>query len=88
MGVNHLLLWVLDGNHDAQRAYEALGFQPIGEPKFLRAFGRWEQRLGVPISCLTQPMPTAGSLSLDHGPSSQAQEIHRFQGAPDVIYGV
>jgi hypothetical protein len=88
MGAIQLLLWVLDGNHDALRAYEALGFQPIGKPQFLRAFGRWEQQLGVQISCLTQPMPTAGSLSLDHGPSFQPQEIHRFHRVPDVVYGV
>ena len=88
MGANQLVLWVLDGNHDALRAYEALGFRPIGEPQFLRAFGRWEQRLGVHVSCLTQPMRTAGSLSLDHGPSLQPQEIHGLQGAADVVYGV
>ena len=88
MGATRLLLWVLDGNHDALRAYEALGFQPIGEPQFLRAFGRSEQRLGVQISCLIQPMPIAGSLSLDHGPSFQPQEIHGLQGTPDVVYGV
>jgi RimJ/RimL family protein N-acetyltransferase len=88
MGANQLVLWVLDGNHDALRAYEALGFRPIGEPQFLRAFGRWEQRLGVHISCLTQPIRTAGSLSLDHGPSFQPQEIHRFHRVPDVVYGV
>ena len=92
MGATQLLLWVLDGNHDALRAYEALGFKPKGEPQFLRAFGRWEQRLGVQISCLGQPVPTAGSLGLDHGsanlsnsPSFQPQEIHRFLGAADVV---
>jgi ribosomal protein S18 acetylase RimI-like enzyme len=83
MGATHLLLWVLDGNHDALRVYEALGFQPIGEPQFLLEFGRWECRLEVQISRLVP-----GSLSLDQGPSSQSQEIHRFQGASDVVYGV
>jgi ribosomal protein S18 acetylase RimI-like enzyme len=87
MGATRLLLWVLDGNHDALHAYESLGFQPMGEPQYLRAFGRWEQRLEVQISRLAQPVPTAGSLSLDLGPSFQPQEIHRFQGAPDVVYG-
>jgi ribosomal protein S18 acetylase RimI-like enzyme len=88
MGATRLLLWVLEGNHDALRAYNALGFQPMGEPQFLPAFGRWEQRLDVQVSHLTQRLQPAGSLSLDHGPSSQPQEIHRFQGAPDVVYGV
>jgi ribosomal protein S18 acetylase RimI-like enzyme len=88
MGATHLLLWVLDGNSDALCAYEALGFQMMGEPQFLRAFGRWEQRLEVQISRLTQPLPTAGPLSLDNDPGFQPQESHRFQRAPDVAYGV
>jgi ribosomal protein S18 acetylase RimI-like enzyme len=87
-GATQLLLWVLDGNQEALRAYAALGFWPMGEPQYLKAFERWEQRLGVHISCLTQPMPTARSLSLDNGPSFQAQEIQRLHSAPDVVYGV
>lgn len=87
-GATQLLLWVLDGNHEALRAYASLGFWPMGEPQYLEAFERWEQRLGVHISCLTQPMPTAGSLSFDHRPSSQPQETHRFQGASDIVYRV
>ena len=73
-GATQLLLWVLDGNQEALRAYAALGFLP-GEPQYLQAFERWEQRLGVQISCLTQPMPTAGSLSLDHGPSFKPKKF-------------
>jgi ribosomal protein S18 acetylase RimI-like enzyme len=95
MGATQLLLWVLDGDHDALRAYEALGFRPMGGPQFLRAFGRWEQRLGVQISCLRQPVPTAGSLSLNrgspklsNGPIFQPQETHPLPGAPNVVYGV
>jgi ribosomal protein S18 acetylase RimI-like enzyme len=88
MGATRLLLWVLDGNHDALDAYQALGFRPTGEPQFLLEFGRWECRLEVQISRLTQAIPTAASLSPDEGPSSQTQEIHRFQGASDVVYGV
>jgi ribosomal protein S18 acetylase RimI-like enzyme len=44
-GVTDLMLWVLEDNYDAQRAYEALGFQPTGERQFLPAFGRFERRL-------------------------------------------
>jgi hypothetical protein len=44
-GIADLLLWVLEGNDDAQRAYEALGFEPTGECQFLPAFGRFERRL-------------------------------------------
>ncbi len=45
MGVRHLLLWVLEDNRDAQRAYQALGFEPTGERQFLSTVGRFEQRL-------------------------------------------
>jgi ribosomal protein S18 acetylase RimI-like enzyme len=48
-GVTELLLWVLEDNHDAQRAYEALGFEPTGEQQFLPVAGRfeWRMRLGI-----------------------------------------
>jgi ribosomal protein S18 acetylase RimI-like enzyme len=46
-GVTELMLWVLEDNHDAQRAYEALGFQPTGERQFLPAFRQFERRLSV-----------------------------------------
>ena len=45
MGVTDLMLWVLEDNCNAQRAYEALGFEPTGERQFLPAFGRFERRL-------------------------------------------
>ena len=45
MGVTELMLWVLEDNHDAQRAYQALGFEPTGERQFLPAFGQFERRL-------------------------------------------
>jgi ribosomal protein S18 acetylase RimI-like enzyme len=48
-GVTDLLLWVLEDNHDAQRAYQALGFEPTGERQFLPAVGRFEYRLRVDI---------------------------------------
>jgi ribosomal protein S18 acetylase RimI-like enzyme len=49
MGVTDLLLWVLEDNHDAQRAYVALGFEPTGERQFLPTFGRWELKLRLCI---------------------------------------
>jgi ribosomal protein S18 acetylase RimI-like enzyme len=45
MGVQDLLLWVLEDNHDARRAYEALGFRSTGERQYLPAVGRFERRL-------------------------------------------
>jgi ribosomal protein S18 acetylase RimI-like enzyme len=50
MGVTELMLWVLEDNHAAQHAYEALGFEPTGERQFLPAFGRFERRLRLGIS--------------------------------------
>jgi ribosomal protein S18 acetylase RimI-like enzyme len=47
--VTDLLLWVLEDNHDAQRAYDAVGFEPTGERQFLPAFGRFERRLRLGI---------------------------------------
>ncbi len=52
MGVTELLLWVLEDNHDAQRAYEALGFEPTGERQYLPAFMRFERRLGLGVRLL------------------------------------
>ena len=48
-GVTDLLLWVLEDNHDAQRAYEALGFEATGERQFLPAVGRFERRLRLGV---------------------------------------
>jgi GNAT superfamily N-acetyltransferase len=49
VGVIELLLWVLEDNHDAQRAYETLGFAPTGERQFLPALDRFERRLTLRI---------------------------------------
>ena len=49
-GVTDFLLWVLEGNHAAQCAYQSLGFVPTGERQFLPAFGRFERRLQLAIS--------------------------------------
>jgi ribosomal protein S18 acetylase RimI-like enzyme len=39
IGVTELLIWVMEDNYDAQRAYEAVGFQPTGERQFYRCSG-------------------------------------------------
>jgi ribosomal protein S18 acetylase RimI-like enzyme len=52
MGATDLMLWVLEDNYDAQRAYEALGFALTGERQFLPAFGRFERRLRLDIRVL------------------------------------
>jgi ribosomal protein S18 acetylase RimI-like enzyme len=49
LGATELMLWVLEENHTAQRAYKALGFEPTGERQFLPAFGQFEQRLTLGI---------------------------------------
>jgi GNAT superfamily N-acetyltransferase len=51
-GVTDLMLWVLEDNYDAQRAYYAVGFEPTGERQFLPALGRFERRLRVDTRCL------------------------------------
>jgi ribosomal protein S18 acetylase RimI-like enzyme len=45
IGVTDLLLWVLEDNHVAQRAYDALGFKPTGERQFLSTVRKFELRL-------------------------------------------
>jgi GNAT superfamily N-acetyltransferase len=51
-GVTDLLLWLLEDNHEAQRAYETLGFVPTGERQFLPVVGRFERRLRLGIRYL------------------------------------
>jgi RimJ/RimL family protein N-acetyltransferase len=50
MGVNELMLWVLEDNHDAQRAYQVLGFESTGDRQYLPAFGQFERRLRLGIN--------------------------------------
>ena len=47
-GVCDLALWVLEHNHDAQRAYTRLGFVPTGERQRMSG-GRYELRLRLKI---------------------------------------
>ena len=49
-GVTELMLWVLEDNHDAHRAYQALGFESTGDRQYLPAFGQFERRLRREIS--------------------------------------
>ena len=49
MGVTDLLIWVLEDNHGAERAYEALGFEPTGEQQFLPTLERFERRLRLDV---------------------------------------
>jgi ribosomal protein S18 acetylase RimI-like enzyme len=49
VGVTELMLWVLEENHAAQRAYQALGFESTGERQILPAAGRFERRLRLGI---------------------------------------
>jgi hypothetical protein len=48
-GVDSLFLWILEGNLDAQRAYESLGFELTGERQFLPGLGRFERRMKLNI---------------------------------------
>lgn len=47
--VTELLLWILEDNHNAQCAYEALGFELTGERQFLHNVGRFERRLRLEL---------------------------------------
>ena len=49
-GVTELMLWVLEGNHDAQRAYQVLGFESTDDRQYLPDFGQFERRLRLEIS--------------------------------------
>jgi ribosomal protein S18 acetylase RimI-like enzyme len=57
-GVTFLMLWVLEDNDAAQRAYEALGFVPTGERQYLPPFDRFEWRLQLGIRSLADSVPT------------------------------
>jgi RimJ/RimL family protein N-acetyltransferase len=50
MGVTELMLWVLEDNQDAQRAYQVLGFESTGDRQFLPSLGQFELRLRLEIS--------------------------------------
>jgi ribosomal protein S18 acetylase RimI-like enzyme len=73
MGMTEMLLWVLEDNHDAQRAYEAIGFKPTGERQFIPALRRFEQRLKLSIEA---PSICRASTD-DEGSLDQALELAR-----------
>jgi len=50
MGVTEQMLWVLEDNHDAQCAYQVLGFESTGDQQYLPAFGQFERRLRIEIN--------------------------------------
>jgi GNAT superfamily N-acetyltransferase len=93
-GVTDLLLWVLDGNHDALCAYEALGFEPTGKCQFLQALGRFERELMLGISCLPNPEPSRGRLGVHNSaelrqrPLPQLQKVHSFAGGANIVHAV
>lgn len=93
VGVTDLLLWVLEDNHDAQRAYEALGFEPTGERQFLPAFGRFERRLRLGLGAYwTHNLSRRrfrvddSSAELSASPGLQPQEVHGLPSAAYVVY--
>ena len=58
VGVAELLLWVLEDNDNAQRAYQAVGFERTGERQFLPAVDRFERRLRLEIDSYWTDAPT------------------------------
>jgi len=54
MGATDLLLWVLEDNCDALRAYKAVGFEATGERQYLPALGRFEQQLRLGVRLLLE----------------------------------
>jgi ribosomal protein S18 acetylase RimI-like enzyme len=95
MGATDLLLWVLEDNYGAQRAYEALGFEPTGERQFLTDFKRFERRLRLVLDHLQDSEPTGrlfrvglNSTKLGQRPSFQLQEIHGLASAADIVDAV
>ena len=95
LGVTDLLLWVLENNHDARRAYEALGFESTEERQFLSAAGQFEQRLRLGIgqrmvSGLSGPSAriACSRSESDLRPNLQPQEFHGLTSAADIVNAV
>jgi ribosomal protein S18 acetylase RimI-like enzyme len=95
VGVTDLLLWVLENNDTAQRAYQALGFQPTGERQFLPACGQFERRLHLVVGPLQDFGPTGRRVGVDNDgaklgqrPRLQAEEVHSVASAPYIRYSV
>jgi ribosomal protein S18 acetylase RimI-like enzyme len=90
MGVTDLLLWVVEDNYAAQRAYEALGFEPTGERQPLSDFGRFERRLRLVLDHLQDSKSIGRRLSAKLGqrPALELQEIHGFASATHIVDAV
>jgi ribosomal protein S18 acetylase RimI-like enzyme len=91
-GVTDLLLWVLENNHDARRAYEALGFEPTGERQFLSAAAQFEHRLRLVIGQSLVIGPSGSSARIpcrssepNLRPNLQPQEVHSLTSAADIV---
>jgi hypothetical protein len=92
MGGIDLMLWVLEDNHEARRAYEALGFEWTGESQPLPALGKSEHRMRLRIGDLPASEATAHSMrgkqrssQPDLRPSLEVQEVHGHVGAADNV---
>ena len=88
MGATDLLLWVLDGNHDALRAYEALGFQPTGRAPVFAGVRAMGAAAGSEDQLLNAPYANRWFAQARPWYKFSAAEIHRLQRAPDVVFGV
>jgi GNAT superfamily N-acetyltransferase len=93
MGVTDLLLWVLEDNRDAQRVYDALGFEPTGERQPMAPAGRYERRLKLSIGRLQSDEPAARRLAVDRrstkvdqSPRLELEEVHSLPCAADIVY--
>jgi ribosomal protein S18 acetylase RimI-like enzyme len=78
-GVTDLLLWVLEDNHDAQLAYEALGFEATGDRQFVPDLRRFERRMNL---CITT---STGLVSGDSTSDEDAvDQAHKPAGVTDL----
>jgi RimJ/RimL family protein N-acetyltransferase len=92
MGVTELLLWVLEQNQDAQRAYDALGFEPTGESQFLPEFRQSELRLRRRSGDLTESGAIASFTGRQQRRSKpdldRGRDVQEVQGLSSVTDGV
>ena len=93
MGGLDLQLWVLEDNHVARQAYEALGFESTGESQPLPALGKSEHRLRLRIGNVAAFEVTTFSMQgnnrssePDLRPDVEAQEVHDLLRAADDLH--
>jgi ribosomal protein S18 acetylase RimI-like enzyme len=87
-GVTDLLLWVLEDNYAAQRAYEALGFEPTGERQPLSDSSRFERRLVLHHLQDSKSIGRCRSAKFGQRPALELQEIHGFASATHIVDAV